>query len=153
MRLWSIHPGYLDSKGLVAVWREGLLAQSVLLGRTRGYRKHPQLERFKNSRFPLGGLRLYLVGICREADRRGYSFDRRKIKLHGKNKIPKISVKRGQVEFEWQHLLRKLKARDIAKYREIFKARQIRLHPVFRLVPGGREDWERGSKKERVCSG
>lgn len=31
MRLWSIHQSYLDRQGLLAVWREGLLAQGVLL--------------------------------------------------------------------------------------------------------------------------
>ena len=56
MRLWSIHPGYLDAKGLVALWREGLLAQKVLLGDTRGYKNHPQLKRFKNTNNPLGAM-------------------------------------------------------------------------------------------------
>jgi hypothetical protein len=32
MRLWSLHPRYLDAKGLQAVWREGLLAKKVLQG-------------------------------------------------------------------------------------------------------------------------
>ena len=41
MRLWTLHPQYLDPRGLVALWREALLAQKVLLGRTRGYRAHP----------------------------------------------------------------------------------------------------------------
>ena len=43
MRLWSIHPRYLDSMGLVALWREALLAQAVLRGETKGYKFHPQL--------------------------------------------------------------------------------------------------------------
>jgi hypothetical protein len=47
MRIWSIHPKYLDIKGLVALWREALLAKHVLEGRTKGYRNHPQLDRFK----------------------------------------------------------------------------------------------------------
>ena len=46
MRLWSVHPRYLDTAGLTACWREALLAQKVLTGATRGYRRHPQLERF-----------------------------------------------------------------------------------------------------------
>jgi hypothetical protein len=29
---------------LVAVWREGLLAQAVLQGKTNGYKNHPQLD-------------------------------------------------------------------------------------------------------------
>ena len=47
MRLWSLDPAHLDRQGLVACWREALLAQAVLAGRTRGYRHHPQLERFR----------------------------------------------------------------------------------------------------------
>jgi hypothetical protein len=43
MRLWSLHPQYLDPQGLVALWREALLAQAVLRGKTRGYKHHPQL--------------------------------------------------------------------------------------------------------------
>jgi hypothetical protein len=34
MRLWSLHPKHLDRQGLLAVWREGLLAQEVLRGET-----------------------------------------------------------------------------------------------------------------------
>ena len=49
MRLWSLHPKYLDIKGLVACWREGLLARKVLLDQTKGYKNHPQLIRFNRS--------------------------------------------------------------------------------------------------------
>ena len=37
MRLWTLHPKYLDPQGLVALWREALLARAVLQGKTRGY--------------------------------------------------------------------------------------------------------------------
>nr|WP_253280607.1 pyrimidine dimer DNA glycosylase/endonuclease V [Arcanobacterium phocae] len=47
MRLWSIRPSQLDRAALIAGWREGLLAQKVLAGLTKGYRHHPQLERFR----------------------------------------------------------------------------------------------------------
>ncbi|WP_396134581.1 pyrimidine dimer DNA glycosylase/endonuclease V [Cellulomonas sp. ATA003] len=47
MRIWSVHPRYLDRQGLTAGWREGLLAQKVLTGTTKGYRNHPQLRRFR----------------------------------------------------------------------------------------------------------
>ncbi|MFZ2406304.1 MAG: pyrimidine dimer DNA glycosylase/endonuclease V [Methylobacter sp.] len=33
--------------GLLALWREALLAQKVLRGESRGYRHHPQLARFR----------------------------------------------------------------------------------------------------------
>ena len=47
MRLWSLHPSYLDSAGLVALWQEGLLARKVLSSQTKGYIHHPQLHRFR----------------------------------------------------------------------------------------------------------
>lgn len=67
MRLWSLHPKYLDARGLVALWREALLAQAVLRGETRGYRRHPQLERFRNHAAPLAAMSLYLRAIHAEA--------------------------------------------------------------------------------------
>jgi hypothetical protein len=77
MRLWSVHPKYLDARGLVALWREGLLAQAVLRGRTSGYVRHPQLRKISLSRA-----------------------------------LRRLRVTRGQLEFEWRHLLKKVTARD-----------------------------------------
>ena len=79
MRLWSLHPRYLDTKGLLAVWREGLLAQKVLKGQTKGYTHHPQLKRFKECKAPLRAIASYLHVICDEADTRGYAFQRNKL--------------------------------------------------------------------------
>lgn len=143
MRIWSIHPKFLDSKGLVALWRETLLAQKVLLGKTKGYRSHPQLIRFKNSAAPLEFIGSYLEYIWHEANRRGYSFDSSKIQ----NKIPKNSKKKlkvttGQIEYEKKHLLKKLKVRDITFYHQFRKTTEIVLHPLFREVTGEIEDWE-----------
>jgi len=53
MRLWSLHPKYLDAQGLVALWHEALLAKAVLRNETKGYRNHLQLERFRASSMPL----------------------------------------------------------------------------------------------------
>src|ERR1044071_2873546 len=113
MRLWSIHPRHLDAAGLVAVWREGLLARAVLQGRTRGYRHHPQLGRFRESPRPVAAIDSYLLIIYREARKRRYRFDR---ELPGKGPATrrKIAVTTGQISFEWQHLQKKLRARDSA---------------------------------------
>jgi hypothetical protein len=78
MRLWTIHPKHLDAKGLVVLWREALLAQKVLQGRTRGYRHHPQLFRFQALRNPAAALASYLAVVHEESVRRGYHFDRKK---------------------------------------------------------------------------
>ena len=67
MRLWSLHPSLLDPAALVAGWREGLLAQAVLLGRTKGYRNHPQLERFRGLPDPVAGVVVWLEGLADEA--------------------------------------------------------------------------------------
>ena len=66
MRLWSLHPAYLDTKALVACWREGLLTRKVLLGNTQGYRNHPQLQRFKLQPDPIASLDQYLSAILDE---------------------------------------------------------------------------------------
>jgi hypothetical protein len=141
MRLWTLHPKYLDRQGLTAVWREGLLAQKVLSGETRGYRSHPQLVRFRKHKRPLSAIGVYLKEVCEEAARRGYAFDRRKIR--STRSIGKIPVKRGQVKFEWGHLLAKLKERDRKKYRELLTMKRPVPHPLFLITGGGVEEWER----------
>lgn len=74
-----MHPQHLDRIGLVACWREALLAQAVLAGNTRGYQRHPQLTRFRATPEPLAAIGAYLEGIVDEADARGYHFDREKV--------------------------------------------------------------------------
>lgn len=140
MRLWSIHPSYLDAKGLVALWREGLLAQQVLLGKTRGYTNHPQLIRFTSTVNPQGAIATYLRFVADEAERRGYRFDRSKIS--NKRYTRKLAVSKGQLEYEFRHLLGKLKLRAPDLYTQRRECRNIRFHPMFERVRGGIEDWE-----------
>lgn len=140
MRLWSIHPEYLDAKGLVALWREGLLAQKVLLGETTGYKNHPQLIRFKNARNPLGAIASYLRCVQAEAERRGYHFNNNKI--INKSTKAKIPVTRGQIEYEFKHLLQKLKKREPELYKELKNSKRIKAHPLFEKTKGGIEAWE-----------
>jgi pyrimidine dimer DNA glycosylase len=139
MRLWSLHPSLLDRIGLVALWREGLLAQKVLLGRTKGYRFHPQLDRFRASDDPVAAIGTYLWGVIEEAEARAYAFDSTKI-ASGLSPIS-LFVTQGQLEFEWKHLRRKLRVRDPARYRSLTVAR-LRSHPMLRVIAGGIEPWE-----------
>jgi hypothetical protein len=149
MRLWSLHPRYFDGAGLVAVWREGLLARAVLRGATRGYTRHPQLERFRACRRPLAVLDTYLDAICDEAERRGYRFDRGKL---GRARTRgTVSVTRGQVRFEWRHLRGKLRRRAAAHWTAVCAGRRPAVHPVFRVVPGPRASWERGARRAATC--
>ena len=140
MRLWSIHPRYLDAKGLVALWREALLAQKVLQCGTKGYRNHPQLIRFRQTTNPIGAIASYLRAVADEADTRGYCFDRSKIARH--RYTTTIAVSSGQVRYEFDHLLRKLAQRDPAKYEALLKVKTIGLHPAFHRIRGGVAEWE-----------
>jgi hypothetical protein len=141
MRLWSLHPKYLDPQGLVALWREALLAQAVLLGETRGYRNHPQLDRFKNHTAPLAAISLYLKGIHAEAVARGYAFD--KSKIQPARKVVALTVTTGQIQYEWEHLLAKLKVRNPALYRKWRVTEVPEAHPMFSVHAGDIESWER----------
>lgn len=140
MRIWSIHPAYLDTRGLLAVWRETLLAQKVLKGLTRGYKNHPQLKRFKAQTDPVGAIASYLKAIHGEALRRGYNFSRDKIEPRDFNE--QITCTRGQLLYEWNHLKGKLKNRDAGKYRELQAVTEPSPHPLFKIVEGEVEDWE-----------
>ena len=141
MRLWTIHPRYLDTRGLVALWREALLAQKVLAGQTRGYRHHPQLARFKAHRRPTAAIARYLRGIHDEAKHRGYHFDRRKIgPARFRGRMVETS---GQVRYEWRHLLQKLKNRDPLTHVRLRSIPVPEVHPLFRLVAGPVRGWER----------
>jgi len=141
MRLWSLHPRYLDPQGLVALWREALLAQAVLLGRTRGYQAHPQLERFRGQPSAVEAIGAYLRVVLDEARVRGYTFDGSKIAAgaaHGP-----IPVNAGQLRYEWEHLMRKLAARNPELHRQWIALAQPQCHPLFVVRAGGIEPWER----------
>ena len=139
MRLWSLHPGYLDRQGLVALWRESLLAQKVLLGQTQGYRHHPQLQRFRLHPRPVAAIATYLLAIEREAKSRGYHFDRSKI-VHELTRR-KLSVASGQIAFEREHLAGKLKLRNPGLLSRLPDT-GLEPHPLFCIETGPVEDWE-----------
>ncbi len=141
MRIWTIHPKYLDARGLVALWREALLARKVLLGETRGYRNHPQLLRFRSMPDPAASVGAYLTFVLDEALSRGYRFDA--LKTGGLRDFTPIPAARGQVLFEWEHLMAKLMTRDEKRYKELKAKGFPHVHPLFTLVEGGREIWEK----------
>ena len=141
MRIWTLHPKYLDSRGLVALWRETLLAQKVLAGKTRGYRHHPQLERFKVHVDPRAAIACYLWHITDEATKRGYSFDTRRI-ARSRTEIT-LKATSGQLAHEWQHLKAKLAVRDPELLATLSGLVRPRAHPMFHMVSGTIADWER----------
>jgi hypothetical protein len=140
MRIWSIHPKYLDSKGLVALWRESLLARHVLEGKTAGYRNHPQLDRFKKSDNPVDAINLYLKFVYLESKRRKYNFDKKKLGPVEKTLILKVTT--GQLNYEFNHFLTKLKTRDLKLFEELIKTKIIEPHPIFEVIKGEIENFE-----------
>lgn len=140
MRLWTIHPKYLDTKGLLAVWREGLLAQKVLKGETKGYRAHPQLKRFQGHREPIQAIGAYLAAIFDEATARHYNFD--SLKIISADRSASIVSTYGQLSYEWQHLKAKLKTRDPARYQKALAIDCPEPHPLFTITAGPVESWE-----------
>lgn len=145
MRLWSLHPKYLDAQGLVALWREGLLAKAVLRGTTRGYTHHPQLERFRLHPYPRLAINAYLAAVYGEAVRRGYAFDRSKI--GPVRAVPSIPVNSGQVLHEWQHLRHKLAIRSPSVFAKWDDVVVPICHPLLRQRLGPMASWERASSR------
>ena len=147
MRLWTVHPRYLDAQGLVALWREGLLARAVLSGQTRGYRHHPQLERFRAHAAPRTAINAYLHAVADEAAARGYAFNRSK--LGSVRARVRLRVTHGQLHYEWRHLLRKLAARSPKLHVMWRREKSPQPHPLFRVVLGEVAAWERPQRNPR----
>jgi len=141
MRVWSIHPKYLDSKGLVALWRETLLAKNVLENKTTGYKNHPQLTRFRESKKAIDCIDQYLWEVYKEAERRNYSFNKNKIRQIIKS--ISLTVTTGQLDFEIEHLKAKLKLRDREKLKELLATKKFEPHPLFKIIEGKIEPWEK----------
>jgi hypothetical protein len=141
MRIWTVHPKYLDTRGLVALWREALLAQAVLRGETKGYRHHPQLSRFQESANPLGAIAQYLREVHAESAARSYRFDISRI---GEDHCDQpIGATRGQLAYEWEHLMAKLRERDHDRWTRFASVRRPQAHPLFNLLPGAVAPWEK----------
>ena len=139
MRQWSLPPRHLDPQGLVALWREGLLARVVLHEQSRGYRMHPQLGRFKAHPQPKRAIDAYLAVAQDEATARGHNFDRSKLdRIH---RVEHIAVERGQLEYERAHLPAKLAVRKPPLHAQ-WRDSAFDLHPLFDAIEGGIADWE-----------
>jgi hypothetical protein len=141
--LWSISLTYLDAKGIVALWREALLARKVLEGKTKGYRNHPQLIKFKSQPNPLAAINTYLYYVAEAAKERGYNFDINKIDSSKINTNIKIKVTKGQLDYELALLKHKLKRRDELQYERIKEIANAEPNLLFEAVKGLVEAWEK----------
>lgn len=143
MRLWSIKLEYLDAKGLVALWREALLAKKVLEKKTIGYKNHPQLIRFRSSENALKAINTYLYYIYNEARKRNYSFDKSKIEFDLIDEKMKIPVTQGQLDYELLLLKNKVEKRSLKDFERINKIKNAEPNELFKSIDGGVEKWER----------
>ena len=125
----------------MACWREALLAQAVLAGSTRGYRQHPQVARFQAQPDPLAAIGTFLEGLLTGAQSRGYQFDERKIV--SRMAAVRIPETKGQLVYEWGHLLAKLRTRDPGLAARLHRIQMPAPHPLFRIIPGAVREWER----------
>ena len=139
MRLWTLHPKYLDSKGLVALWREALSAQAIFKGHTKAYARHPQLIRFRQSRTPIKNIAAFLRIVHAEGSRRGFKFNIDKIGRGGH--VECMTVTRGQIKYELDHFMAKLLMRDPQRFNDLKSVRKIDPNPLFKIIQGGVEDW------------
>lgn len=131
MRIWTIHPKYLDVKGFVALWRETLLAQNALLGNTRGWFNHPQLNPFKMQKDPVRHLANYLHLLCDEAEAREYTFVKTKILFPFDHNLPKIPTTQEVLDKEWQILLGRYPARSPKWFEKVKHIKSVTAHDSF----------------------
>ena len=143
MRLWTINFKYLDARGLVALWREALLAKNVLAGLTKGYKNHPQLDRFYAHKNALEAINAYLAEVYAQACARGYKFDAAKAGEFDERNLVKIAVSSGQIEYEFAFLQKKLKSRDINAYERNLSVKNIEIASIFKEIEDGIEPWEK----------
>lgn len=160
MRVWSIHPAYLDTKGLVASWKEGIQGLNALRnprkpnGKWAMFAHHPQLIRFKRFENPELCLSEYLHFIADEADRRNYNFNRNLILPRLDENPYQIWITCGQLIYEWDFLSHKVTCRtgfwEYGKPTingkstvETIASWSCVVHPMVVLIPGDIECWEK----------
>jgi hypothetical protein len=89
----------------------------------------------------MSAIAAFLHEIASEAGRRGYKFDIRKIARP--RSAQQIRETRGQLEYEWGHLRRKLKMRSPAMARRWRDVHTPQANPLFRIIAGEVRAWEK----------
>ena len=139
MRLWS-----LSTRQRLIEWVFSRYGAKVCLRRKCSWDKRRAIDFILNligfaSENWTATIGAYLWAVLDEARSRGYNFDASRIATE---RLPiSISVTRGQLDFERQRLMKKLRTRDQDRFR-ILGAAVARPHPILRVVAGGLEPWE-----------
>jgi hypothetical protein len=145
MRIWSIHPKYLDSKELLNLWNETIQAKNEFLTKFSGHFSNKQLERFLDLKNPLEAINSYMSSIYREAVKRDFSVDDSFMDWDFDDSI-QIPVTAGQISHEISKLKSRLRERDEKKLQKLNGRTFLELHPIFYSVPGTIEEWENDSE-------
>ena len=127
-----------------ALWRETLLAQVVLMGKTKGWKNHPQLTGFREHPHPIKAVGYFLKEVYFEARRRGYNYNYGKI-IEPVEETKLIDVSEGQLRYEFEILMKRLKERTPEKYwsNESLKIKEPEPHPLFNVIKGPPAEWEK----------
>ena len=148
MRIWTLHPRFLDRQGLLGQWREALQAKNALLDphHSSNVCHERQLRRFKAAKIQaLSCMGVYLHAVADEMILRGYKPNVSLIPYYvGTPSL--IPVTQGQVNFEIAHLMAKLTERDPSRLLPLSKIRVLmsnQLNPIFKEVGGDIESWEK----------
>lgn len=111
----------------------------MLKNKTRGCKKHPQLERFKAQKNPAAAINAFLFFVEQEACARKHCFDKSKLERPWQSQ--KIPVTKGQLGFEFSRLKKKLGKRSPGKYNEIRTQKNPEPNPLFKAIKGGTGSW------------
>lgn len=149
MRLWSIHPKYLDSKRLVTQWREALLCRAILDGKTKGYKEHPHFLRVKSHSQPYYFINSFLYVIWEEGKQRKFQFDKSKLMENLVQKYEEplqlMEVTEGQVQYEFDFLQKKFGEFHIQYIKNLqnFNDFGIEVNPCFIKIFGDIMNFEK----------
>jgi hypothetical protein len=80
--------------------------------------------------------------------KRGFNFNKNKI---NPDFVPtRLPVTDKQIKFELKHLLSKLETRDPEQFQKLSRKRKITVHPLFRIIDGEIEPWEKLNIQKRA---
>lgn len=156
MRLWSFHPSYLDNIGLARLYNEGIGGIRAIRGEQKMHLNHPQLTRFKvccdNHTYII--LSAYLRVVHNELELRGMVNDGKfkhdlllNYLFQNTKDLFNITVNSSQINGEIVHFINKTKTQK-GRYindnlKQAIAAKNILPHPLFTVVPGPVESWEK----------
>jgi hypothetical protein len=143
MRIWTVHPRYLDVKGFVALWRETLLGMETLKKHVKcqhyiPWYKHPQLAPFKAQSDPILYISNYLYLVLEESRRRNYNFDGSKLDaIPYCENLPLIKASREVLVHEWLVCLGRYRVRSPKWFEEVkdISPLEVDPHPLYICEP------------------